>query len=128
MRRRFDGFSPDWSREGFRRRSPRQAVRLTAGGGKLRVRLSNAYGTSPVRVAGATVARTAAGAAGEPGSIRRLTFAGALQAAIPARGHRVSDASELAVGAWETLTGASARPPAPAAAGRTRRRGARAGR
>ncbi|MFI9615569.1 SGNH/GDSL hydrolase family protein [Streptomyces sp. NPDC052023] len=99
-----EGFTPNWSREGFWRQSLRQAVRLTAGGGRLRIRLSNAYGTSPVRVAGATVARAAAGAAVEPGSIRRLTFGGALKAAIPARGHLVSDAAELAVGARETVT------------------------
>ncbi|MEV7996992.1 SGNH/GDSL hydrolase family protein [Streptomyces sp. NPDC086077] len=99
-----EGFTPNWSREGFWRQSLRQIVRLTAGGGRLRVRLSNAYGTSPVRVAGATVARTAAGAAVEPGSIRRLTFGGVYDAGIPARGQLLSDAVELAVGAREAVT------------------------
>ncbi|MFD7437917.1 SGNH/GDSL hydrolase family protein [Streptomyces sp. NPDC059861] len=99
-----EGFTPNWSREGFWRQSLRQTVRLTAGGGRLRVRLSNAYGTSPVRVAGATVARTAAGAAVEPGSVRRLTFGGAYDAGIPARGQLLSDAVELVVGAREAVT------------------------
>ncbi|MFJ4468822.1 SGNH/GDSL hydrolase family protein [Streptomyces sp. NPDC089424] len=98
-----DGFTPNWSREGFWRQSLRQVVRLTAGGGRLRVRLSHAYGTSCVRVAGATVARTAGGAAVEPGSIRRLTFAGAHDAVIPARGQLLSDAVELAVDAREAV-------------------------
>ncbi|WP_030597249.1 SGNH/GDSL hydrolase family protein [Streptomyces fulvoviolaceus] len=95
-----EGFTPNWSRQGFWRQSVRQVVRLSAGGGRVRVRLSNAYGGSAVRVAGASVGRTAAGAAVEPGSVRRLTFPGE----IPARGHLVSDAVELAVAAGESVT------------------------
>ncbi|MDL5203471.1 SGNH/GDSL hydrolase family protein [Streptomyces sp. ALI-76-A] len=99
-----EGFTPNWSREGFWRQSVRQVVRLTAGGGRLRVRLSNAYGTSAVRVAGATLGRTATGAAVEPGALRRLTFQGAAHTEIPARGQIVSDAAELAVAAGERVT------------------------
>src|SRR5690242_12191110 len=77
-----EGFTPNWSREGFWRQSVRQIVRLSAGGARLRIRLSHAYGTSPVRLAGATVGRTAAGAGVEPGSLRGLT----LPDEIPARG------------------------------------------
>ncbi|MFI7415699.1 SGNH/GDSL hydrolase family protein [Streptomyces sp. NPDC049627] len=99
-----EGFTPNWSREGFWRQSLRQVVRLSAGGGRVRVRLSNAYGTSPVRVAAATVGRTAAGAAVEPGSLTRLTFGGAGEAGIPARGETVSDDVPLAVAAGESVT------------------------
>lgn len=99
-----EGFTPNWSREGFWRQSLRQVVRLSAGGGRLRVRLSNAYGTSPVRVAGASVGRTAAGAAVEPGSLARLTFGGVTDAGLPARGEVVSDAVPLAVAAGESVT------------------------
>lgn len=99
-----EGFTPNWSREGFWRQSLRQVVRLTAGGDRLRVRLSNAYGTSPVRLAGATVGRTTAGAAVEPGSVRRLTFGGGYDAEIPARGQLLSDAVDLAVGALASVT------------------------
>ncbi|MER5474779.1 SGNH/GDSL hydrolase family protein [Streptomyces sp. NPDC002935] len=99
-----EGFTPNWSREGFWRQSLRQSVRLTAGGDRLRVRLSNAYGTSPLRVAGATVARTARGAAVEAGSLRRLTFEGAASAEIPAGGHLVSDAAELGLRSLESVT------------------------
>ncbi|MFF6976689.1 SGNH/GDSL hydrolase family protein [Streptomyces sp. NPDC008343] len=99
-----EGFTPNWSREGFWRQSLRQVVRLSAGGGRVRVRLSHAYGTSPVRIAGASVGRTAAGAAVEPGSLTRLTFGGAGEAEIPARGELVSDDVPLAVAAGESVT------------------------
>lgn len=99
-----EGFTPNWSREGFWRQSLRQAVRLTAGGDRLRVRLSHTYGTSPLRIAGATVARTGEGAAVEAGSVRRLTFEGAARAEIPARGLVVSDPVELALESLESVT------------------------
>ncbi|MDF3298216.1 SGNH/GDSL hydrolase family protein [Streptomyces tropicalis] len=99
-----EGFTPNWSREGFWRQTLRQPVRLTAGGGRVRVRLSHAYGTSPLRIEGATVARAAAAPAVEPGSTRRLTFGGAAHAAIPARGELVSDAVDLATAAGDTLS------------------------
>ncbi len=99
-----EGFTPNWSREGFWRQSLRQVVRLSAGGGRVRVRLSNAYGGSPVRVAGASVGRTAAGAAVQPDSLTRLTFGGADEAGIPARGELVSDEVRLAVAAGDSVT------------------------
>ncbi|MER5937535.1 SGNH/GDSL hydrolase family protein [Streptomyces sp. NPDC001928] len=99
-----EGFTPNWSREGFWRQSLRQVVRLSAGGGRVRVRLSNAYGVSPVRVAGASVGRTGEGAAVAPGSLTRLTFGGAGQVGIPARGQVVSDDVPLAVAAGESVT------------------------
>ncbi|MGQ4389251.1 SGNH/GDSL hydrolase family protein [Streptomyces sp. SAS_270] len=99
-----EGFTPNWSQEGFWRQSLRQVVRLTAGGGRARIRLSNAYGTSPLRIAGASVARSGPGAAVEPGSLRRLTFAGAASVEIPAYGQAVSDAAELALESGESAT------------------------
>lgn len=99
-----EGFTPNWSREGFWRQSLRQVVRLTAGGGRIRVRLSHAYGTSPVRIAGATVARTAAGAAVAPGTLTPLTFGGERGTVLPARGQTVSDPAVLAVAAGEPVT------------------------
>lgn len=99
-----EGFTPNWSREGFWRQSLRQVVRLSAGGDRLRVRLTHAYGASPVRVAAASVGRTAAGAGVAPGSLVRLTFGGAGSAAIPARGELVSDDVPLAVAAGDSVT------------------------
>ncbi|WP_055615590.1 SGNH/GDSL hydrolase family protein [Streptomyces phaeochromogenes] len=98
------GFTPNWSQEGFWRQSLRQVVRLGAGGDRVRIRLSNAYGTSPLRIAGATVARTARGAAVRPDSVRRLTFAGAASVEVPARGEIIGDAAELALESGESVT------------------------
>lgn len=86
-----EGFTPNWSREGFWRQSLRQVVRLTAGGERVRVRFSNAYGNSPVRIASGSVARG--------GAAVRLTFGGAVEGEMPARGELVSDGVQLAVAA-----------------------------
>lgn len=99
-----EGFTPNWSREGFWRQSLRQVVRVGAGGGRIRIRLSHAYGTSPLRIAGATVARAGEGAGVEPGSLRRLTFGGAPGVEIPARGQAVSDPAELALEPLDAVT------------------------
>lgn len=99
-----EGFTPNWSREGFWRQSLRQVVRLAAGGGRMRIRLSHVYGTSAVRVAAASVGRTGAGAAVEPGTLTRLTFGGDGEAEIPARGEVVSDDVPLDVAAGESVT------------------------
>ncbi|MET7482535.1 SGNH/GDSL hydrolase family protein [Streptomyces sp. NPDC005538] len=90
-----EGFTPNWSREGFWRQSVRQVVRLTAGGERVRVRFSNVYGTSPVRIAAGSVARG--------GAVVSLTFGGAAVGEMPARGELVSDAVQLAVAAGESV-------------------------
>jgi hypothetical protein len=66
---------PNWS-DGFANQTVRQVVRVSRGGSQVRVRLSNLYGTKPLRVTGATIARTRGGAAVEPGTVRSLTFRG----------------------------------------------------
>jgi len=86
-----EGFTPNWSREGFWRQSLRQVVPLTGGGERVRIRLSNAYGTSPVRVAGAAV------------DGRRLSFGGGGGVEIPARGEVVSDPAQVTVAAGESV-------------------------
>ena len=90
-----EGFTPNWSREGFWRQSLRQVVRLTAGGERVRVRFSNAYGNSPVRIAAGSVA------AG--GVVVRLAFEGSAEGEMPARGELVSDSVQLAVEAGESV-------------------------
>ncbi|GGX24514.1 SGNH/GDSL hydrolase family protein [Streptomyces chryseus] len=100
------GFTPNWSQEGFSRQSVRQVVRVTGAGERVRIRLSNAYGTSPLGVTGATIARTAKGrdAAVEPGSVRHLTFSGKRSVEIPARGELRSDAAPLPLKRLESVT------------------------
>ncbi|WP_418958759.1 GDSL-type esterase/lipase family protein [Streptomyces tritici] len=98
------GFTANWSQEGFSRQTLRQVVRVTEDGDRVRIRLSNAYGTSPLAVTGATVARTATGAAVEPGSVRHLTFGGSRSASVPARGELRSDPARLGLGRLESVT------------------------
>ncbi|MFH7599436.1 SGNH/GDSL hydrolase family protein [Streptomyces racemochromogenes] len=95
---------PNWSEEGFRDQSVRQVVRAGAQGGELRVRLTNAYGKTPLRLTGATVAKSAGGAAVRPETLRPLRFSGAGPVTVPAGGERASDAVALPVRAFEQLT------------------------
>ncbi|MCF6471807.1 SGNH/GDSL hydrolase family protein [Nonomuraea sp. MG754425] len=98
------GFAPNWSEEGFSGQSVRQVVRPTADGSSVRIRLSNEYGVSPVRVTGATIAHAGQGASVRPESVRRLTFGRAASADIPARGTLASDPVRLDVRALQPVT------------------------
>jgi lysophospholipase L1-like esterase len=80
----------------------RQTVRATVGGdaagvspSSARLRLSNEYGRTPLRVVAAAVARPDAGRAGVsrvvPGSSIALTFRGAASVTIPPRGTATTD-------------------------------------
>ena len=94
----------NWSEQGFTDQTIRQVIRVTSGGRLVRIRLSNQYGSAPLRVAGATIARTVAGAAIEPRTLRRLTFRGARSATIPAGQVMMSDAAALRVAPLGSLT------------------------
>lgn len=85
------GFESNWSLEGFADQTVRQVVRVSAGGAAARVRLSNAYGATPLTVAGATIARAAEGAAVQPKSLQHLTFQHSRSAIVPAGGEVASD-------------------------------------
>lgn len=98
------GFKPNWSEDGFSGHTLRQVVRVTEGGDRARIRLSNAYGTSPLHIAGATIARTKKGAAVEEGSVRRLTFEGRRSVEIPAHGQLSSDQAGLRLKPFESVT------------------------
>ncbi|MFH8991777.1 SGNH/GDSL hydrolase family protein [Streptomyces sp. NPDC017940] len=99
-------FKANWSEAGFDDQTLRQVVRVTEGGDRARIRLSNRYGASPLRVASATVARTAGtgGADVERGSVRRLTFGGAGSATVPAGGQLASDEVGLGLRRFESVT------------------------
>ncbi|WP_412544411.1 GDSL-type esterase/lipase family protein [Longispora sp. K20-0274] len=97
-------FLPTWAEGGFDHQSLRQVVRLSAGGSELRLRLSNVYGGSPLRVTGATVGRTDTGAAVLPDTIRTVRFGRAASTVIPAHGTAVSDPVALPVPARGQVT------------------------
>ncbi|MEU0404901.1 SGNH/GDSL hydrolase family protein [Streptomyces sp. NPDC006197] len=97
-------FGPNWSQQGFEDHTVRQVVRVTASGTRTRIELTNRYGTGPLRITGATVARTAGGSAVEPGSVRTLRFGHRPSVTIPAGETLLSDAVNLPVEAFEQLT------------------------
>lgn len=104
VQRPSEGFEENWALKGFADQTVRQVVRVTAGGTAARIRLSNRYGDEPLRIAGATVARTAHGASIEAGSARRLTFGHRREVTIPAGGEAASDAAPVRVAPFESLT------------------------
>ncbi|MET0322679.1 MAG: SGNH/GDSL hydrolase family protein [Duganella sp.] len=77
--------------------SMRQIVRLSLGGRRLRVQLSNVHGTAPLRIDAASVARAVAPGHADidPASVRPLTFDGRSDVTIPAGADYYSDAVAL---------------------------------
>jgi lysophospholipase L1-like esterase len=71
----------------------RQLVRLSIGGPTLRVHLSNAFGTEPLRFTSVHIARplSLASSAIDPQSDRPLTFSGAAVVTVPAGAEVLSD-------------------------------------
>ncbi|NNH69869.1 SGNH/GDSL hydrolase family protein [Nocardia uniformis] len=97
-----DGFN--WSTVGFENQSVRQVVRVSGEGSVLRVRLSNTFGTQPLQVSGATIARSAGGAAVHPDTLRPLTIEGETAFRIAAGTEAVTDLVVLPVVPLEALT------------------------
>ena len=75
----------------------RQVARISVGGRRVRIVLSNAYGKAPLRIGAASVALAQNGAAIRPDSLRRLTFAGQPSASVAPGAPLVSDPVDLAV-------------------------------
>jgi lysophospholipase L1-like esterase len=82
----------------------RETARISVGGRRVRIVLSNRYGSQPLVVGEAHVAR-AAGAGGgiAPGTDQVLTFGGQRGTVIPAGAPAVSDALEMPLAALEKL-------------------------
>ncbi|MFG2643696.1 SGNH/GDSL hydrolase family protein [Streptomyces sp. NPDC048370] len=97
-------FAPNWSQQGFSNHTVRQVVRVTTGGTNARIELSNRYGTTPLRITGATVARTDKGASVKAGSVRQLSFGKGRSVTIPAGGTAYSDGVPFTVKALESVT------------------------
>jgi len=81
----------------FSNHTLRMIPRVSLGGSRVRVRISNAYGVRPLAIGAAFVGLRSAGPALVPGSNRRLTFGGDPRATIAAGALIVSDPVELAV-------------------------------
>ena len=83
----------------------RQIVRLSVGGTTLRVHLSNAFGTEPLRFTSVHIARplSPATSAIDPASDRALTFAGSPEVTIPAGAEYISDPIDYPVAPLSSL-------------------------
>jgi hypothetical protein len=75
----------------------RERVRLSVGGSRLRIRLTNEYGTSPVLVGSVTVAVPNDPASVRSGSIQAVTFGGRNSITIPPGAPALSDPVALPV-------------------------------
>ncbi|MBY8878844.1 SGNH/GDSL hydrolase family protein [Actinacidiphila acidipaludis] len=78
----------------------RNLVHTSLGGGRVRVKLSNAFGTKPVLFAHSTVGlqRLPGNAAIAPGTLRDLTFGGSRAVTVPAGAEIYSDPVDLPLG------------------------------
>lgn len=81
----------------------RNIVFASTGGDRVRVRISNVGGASPLRVGSATIALSAGGSAIVDGTTRNLLFGGSRSTLIAAEGEGLSDPVSLDVSALQTL-------------------------
>lgn len=75
----------------------RQVVRVSLGGTRLRFRLANTYGATPLTLRGASVALAGPDGTLRDGSVQALSFAGERGVSIPAGAAYLSDPVEFAV-------------------------------
>jgi lysophospholipase L1-like esterase len=79
----------------FNNQTLRQIVHITLGGARLRVVVTNTFGTAALKIGAASVALRDGEAAIVPRSARPLTFAGAPQVSVPAGAVLLSDPVDL---------------------------------
>ncbi|WP_371657868.1 SGNH/GDSL hydrolase family protein [Streptomyces sp. NBC_00280] len=86
----------------------RQTVRVSTGGERIRLRFSNAFGTTPLPLTAVTVALPVDGRAGvsavEPGTLREVTFDGRRSTTVPAGAQVVSDPLDFGLRPATNLT------------------------
>ncbi len=92
-----DFFAPVGIPRSLRNQTLRQVARISIGGQRLRVVLSNEYGDRPLVVGAAHVALAGEGGAIDTASDHVLTFSGASSITIPPGAPMVSDPVDLAV-------------------------------
>jgi lysophospholipase L1-like esterase len=87
----------------FANQTLRQIVHTSAGGDRVRIRVSNTFGTSPVVVGSAHVALRSSGSSIVPGTDRALSFGGKPSITLPAGALVLSDPVSLEVPALADL-------------------------
>lgn len=85
--------------------SLRQIVRMSAGGARIRIRISNAFGTRPLLVRGASIARPirTGDVVVRPGTIAPLRFGGRAEVSVPPGSDWLSDPVPMTVAAFDDL-------------------------
>lgn len=89
------GPPPDASLQTFDNQTVRLVVQASLGGNRVRIRLSNEMGTTPLQVGAARIGLRAQGSDVAPGSDRALTFSGRAGVTIPPGAPALSDPVEL---------------------------------
>lgn len=90
--------------DGFSDATLRQVVRLSAGGDRIRLRLSNVFGAAPLTVARVTVAPALAGAApAAAGRVVPVSWDGRQRVTVATGAESVSDPVRMAVGGGRQL-------------------------
>ena len=97
------GAAPDSPGPSIAGSTVRQIVRTSIGGSRLRLRLSNLFGSGPVTLGPVRVAVAATGGAIQPGSDRAVTFGGAGVVTMARGDEALSDAVDLALPALARL-------------------------
>jgi len=87
----------------FSDQTVRQIVRVSIGGSKVRIRLSNEFGSKPVLIGAASVGLAGKGTEIVAGSLRPLTFGGAKKVTLVPGAPALSDPVELNVAALSDL-------------------------
>jgi lysophospholipase L1-like esterase len=88
----------------FTNQTVRQVVRISAGGDRVRLRLSNEYGTRPLVIGAARVAIADGESGIKAGTLHAVTFGGKASAVIPAGAPFLSDPIDLEVQPLESLS------------------------
>lgn len=88
---------------GFSDRTLREIVHTSMGGDRVRIRLTNAFGTDRLVVDGAAVGARSSGAALVTGTARPVTFGGERKVVVPADSEVLSDPVPLTVVAGQDL-------------------------
>ncbi|THC46574.1 SGNH/GDSL hydrolase family protein [Massilia sp. Mn16-1_5] len=97
------GPPPEASIQTYSSQTIRLIVHTSIGGSRVRIRISNEMGSTPLRIGRATIALRSSGASINQSSLRELRFGGAPSVTIRARAPAVSDALDFVVPAQADL-------------------------
>ncbi|MEO6379747.1 MAG: SGNH/GDSL hydrolase family protein [Caulobacteraceae bacterium] len=97
------GGPPGRSTPSFNNQTIRQVVRISAGGRKVRIRLTNLYGAAPLKIGAAHIAMAGEGPAIKAGTDKALTFNGKRDATIAPGAPLLSDPVDLPTKALDQL-------------------------